>query len=55
MIVLFNLYDVVGEVIPKKWVPWPFRKAIYGKPIKRDANAISINSTKSTISHTSMM
>ena len=36
--VLRMVYEHSPEAIPKKLIPWPFKKIIYGRPDKRDSN-----------------
>ena len=37
--VLFFVYQHSPNAIPKKWIPWPFKVIIFGKPIKPIKNA----------------
>lgn len=54
----FVLHLVVGhypQAIPRGWIPWPFRKMIYGEPRKpnnnRDENEIDYAGTSSGRRH----
>ncbi len=37
-LVLHLLYLDAPNVLPKTWIPWPFKKMIHGKPIKPNKN-----------------
>lgn len=36
--VIHLVYEHSPEAVPKKWIPWPFKKLIYGKPINPNSN-----------------
>lgn len=36
--VLHLTWQHYPDAIPKKWIPWPFKRIIFGKPIKRNMN-----------------
>lgn len=37
-LVLHLLYLDAPKVLPRAWIPWPFKKMIYGEPIKPNKN-----------------
>lgn len=37
-VVLRLVYQYSPNTIPRSWIPWPFKKIIYGKPIKANKN-----------------
>lgn len=36
--VLYLINEHYSDAIPQAWVPWPFKKVIFGKPIKPNQN-----------------
>jgi len=36
--IIHLVYEHSPEAIPKSWIPWPFKKMIYGKSIKSNRN-----------------
>lgn len=40
--VLHLLYLDAPKVMPRAWIPWPFKKMIYGKPIKPNKNRSTV-------------
>lgn len=37
-LVLYFMFRLAPDVIPRSWIPWPFRTIIYAKPIKANKN-----------------
>ena len=55
--ILHLVFEHYPQAIPRSWIPWPFRKMIYGAPRKpnknRDENEIDYAGTSSGRRHSS--
>ena len=41
--IIHLIFDHSPEIIPRNWIPWPFKKLIYGKEIEPNKNRTEEN------------